>query len=90
MMKTKVCSSCGQELELSNFFHWVKKDGSIGYLHQCFKCQRAKAYRRHVDKKKQGEMSKFADKVLIDEVKKRGYSVFIPMQKELGNNNLIL
>lgn len=67
----KVCSSCGKTLPVEQFTHWVNKDGSTHYLHQCLKCQRDKANKRFSDKKKFGELARFNDEDIITEVKRR-------------------
>lgn len=74
-MEVKKCISCGRELELSNFQSWVRKDGSIGHLKQCLKCQHAKAYRRYADKHRRPryEVSEFKDSELLEELCRRGY-----------------
>ena len=74
-METKICSSCGKELPITSFNTWVRKDGSIGVLHQCLKCQRHKAYERHYKKykkKSQNILSNIETEALIEELKKRG------------------
>lgn len=71
-METKICSNCGKELPITSFNTWVRKDGSIGVLHQCLKCQRHKAYIRHYKKKNKSVLDKMATEVLIEELEKRG------------------
>ena len=71
----KVCSSCGKSLPLERFTHWVNKDGSTHYLHQCLKCQRDKANKRFSDKKKFGELARFENEDIISEVKRRGLHI---------------
>ena len=71
-METKVCSECGQEFPIKYFQTWVRKDGSIGALHQCLHCQRKKANQRFGDKKKFGEIAKFETRIIIEELKRRG------------------
>lgn len=74
-METKICSSCGKELPITSFYTWGRKDGSVGSLHQCLKCQRHKAYERHYKKhkkKSQNILSKIETEVLIEELKNRG------------------
>ena len=70
-METKVCSNCGKELPITSFYTWVRKDGSIGVLHQCLKCQRHKAYVRHYKKKNKSVLDKMSTGILIAELEKR-------------------
>ncbi len=70
-METKKCSCCGNELPITSFYTWIRKDGSIGVLHQCLHCQRQKANRRYSDKKKFGDVAKFETSVLIEELNRR-------------------
>ena len=69
--KIKKCDSCGRLLPIEQFQSWINKDGSVRYLHQCYKCQRDKANKRYSDKKKFGEIAKFADEDLIKEIERR-------------------
>lgn len=71
-METKVCSECGHEFPIKYFQTWVRKDGTLGVLHQCLHCQRLKANKRHADKKKFGELSKFETRLLVEELRRRG------------------
>lgn len=71
-METKVCSECGNEFPIKYFQTWKRKDGTIGVLHQCYHCKRKKANRRHSDKKKFGELSKFETRLLVEELRRRG------------------
>lgn len=83
-METKKCSICGQELPLSSYSNWIKKDGSYGYLHCCLKCQRRKANFRHARKKKETTISKCENEVLMDELKRRSVDILRMMEsKEL-------
>lgn len=70
-METKICSCCGKELPITSFNTWVRKDGSIGVLHQCLKCQRHKAYVRHYKKQKKSVLDKITTESLIAELEKR-------------------
>lgn len=74
-MQTKKCSSCGHELPIKYFQTWMRKDGTIGVLHQCLHCQHQKANKRHSDKKKFGEISKFETRFLVEELKRRGLEI---------------
>lgn len=85
-METKVCSECGKELPISEFHTWAHKDGTIGVLHQCYKCQRDKANKRYSDKKKFGEIAKFADEDLIKEIERRSLFAL----KHIPSHELIL
>lgn len=87
IMETKVCSECGKELPISEFHTWKRKDGTIGVLHQCLHCQRTKANRRHSDKKKFGEISKFETKVLTEELKRRDYRILL---NEIKTKDMVL
>lgn len=74
-METKKCSNCGHELPIKYFQTWVRKDGSIGILHQCLHCQRKEANKRHSDKKKMGAICNVEDEILIKEIERRGFTV---------------
>ena len=74
-METKICSNCGHEFPIKYFQTWIRKDGTIGVLHQCLHCQHQKANKRHSDKKKFGEISKFETRVLIEELNRRGFQI---------------
>ena len=89
-METKVCSECGRTLPVTQFHSWVKKNGEVNYLHQCYKCQRNNANRRFAEKKKYGEIVRFSDDILVGEIKKRGLSLLqnietLDIVKELKN-----
>lgn len=71
-METKVCSECGKELPIKEFYTWVRKDGTIGVLHQCLHCQRTKANRKYAEKKKLGEVVKYETDILLKELVRRG------------------
>ena len=71
-METKICSSCGRELPIKDFHTWVRKDGTVGVLHQCLQCQHRIANKRHSDKKKLGEISKFDTRIIVKELERRG------------------
>lgn len=71
-METKVCSECGREFPIKDFQTWKRKDGTLGVLHQCLRCQRKKANQRYSDKKKFGELSKFETRLLVEELRRRG------------------
>lgn len=74
-METKKCSCCGNELPIKYFHTWMRKNGTIGVLHQCFHCQHQKANKRYSDKKKFGEIVRFETSILVEELKRRGFIV---------------
>ena len=78
-METKVCECCGETLPLNKFHQWIRKDGSIGTLYQCLKCQHKEANKRYYDKKKRlskKQVMKIETDVLIEELKRRGIEGF--------------
>lgn len=74
-METKKCSCCLEELPINEFQTWVRKDGTIGVLHQCKRCQNGMAHRKYSDKKKFGEVAKFETRILVEELKRRGIQI---------------
>lgn len=74
-MEKKKCSTCGRLLPIDRFLTWVRKDGSLGSLHQCLQCQRNNANKRYRSKKILGEVSRFDTEVLISELARRGIMV---------------
>ena len=86
-METKICSECGKELPISEFHTWTRKNGTIGVLHQCYHCQRKKANRKYLDKKKFGEIVKFETRILIEELHRRNYTT--PLE-ELKTKDMVM
>ena len=75
IMETKKCSNCGHEFPIKYFATWIRKDGTIGVLHQCKHCQHKEANKRYSEKKKFGEVAKFETRVLIEELNRRGFQI---------------
>jgi hypothetical protein len=71
-METKKCSNCGRELPIEKFHTWMRKDGTIGVLHQCLKCQSHKAYIKQCQKKRKNSIEKIESEILINELIRRG------------------
>lgn len=82
-MKTKVCTTCGIEFPITEFY--PKRGSSDGYQHQCKECHK-ESCRRSYAKKKQAtlgcyspvktyneELQKFTPRELLAELKARGY-----------------
>ena len=88
-VEMKKCSECGELLPITQFQSWVKKNGDVNYLHQCYKCQRNKANKRFSEKKKYGEIVKFSDEILVGEIKHRGISLLQNIETSLLMQELI-
>lgn len=71
-MEQKKCNTCGRMLPLDKFLTWIRKDGSLGSLHECSQCQHKKANAKFYAKRKVGKLSKIDTESLIEELKRRG------------------
>jgi DNA-directed RNA polymerase subunit RPC12/RpoP len=74
-METKKCSNCGHEFPIKYFTTWVRKDGTIGVLHQCKHCQHKEANIRYLGKKKQGKLFYLKTEDMIEELERRGFVI---------------
>lgn len=82
-MKTKVCTTCGIELPITEFY--PKKGSSDGYQCQCKECHKESCRRSYAKKKQETlgcyspvkthneELQKFTPRELLAELKARGY-----------------
>ena len=76
-IKTRVCADCGQELPIERFAR--NRSGYTKYCKECMKVRRGKGnhgggdYRLHETPLAPG-ISSLSDSLLIEELKKRGYT----------------
>lgn len=74
--KTKVCSKCGRELPLSEFYTNNRTpDGLQYYCNECMrKAQNNRSVINNTDDDSDSELSKYTPRQLMEELKRRGFT----------------
>lgn len=86
-METKKCSKCGRELPLAAFGNYAHS--SDGLYSSCKECINAAQKANRAKRKRQEEggvnedLALFTTKVLLDEIKARGYSGTLEYKKTI-------
>lgn len=89
-METKVCNKCGRELPLEAFGKCVRNaDGLLSSCKECINAYNRTARSRRLlgggvtESKENPDLAMFTTKVLLDEIKARGYSGTLEYKKTI-------
>lgn len=70
-METKVCKTCGTELDLVHFTKWERKDGSFGYASECKFCKYERNNKYRAMQNRELSLRKYTNEELLKECRRR-------------------